>query len=102
MSEKKGKTQAGDRKRVLAAIRAEQKYIDAQERIERESEKTAEVFARMARGKDLKGLRELNEIFKELKGSFVKSEGFKMVHSFLKGEIHECAAGRGNFQKVQS
>lgn len=88
---KKKSTQARDRQRVLAAIRAEQKHVDLEAAADSANYKADEIYNRMVDGKDLKGLRELDAIFKDLRGSFrgSKSEAFKIMRQVLKDEIDD-------------
>lgn len=84
-----------DRQRVLAAILAEQAYLDAEKAVKVANRETDKTHVRMVEGKDLKGLRELDRIFKDLKGSFKRSRAaFINVRNFLKGTIDDYTSGR--------
>ncbi|RJR40807.1 MAG: hypothetical protein C4576_19780 [Desulfobacteraceae bacterium] len=91
-----------DRKKILAAIRAEQEYIDATETAEKLQEKSWAILMPMIKHKSVERLGELKKVFRELKPSFKKSEAYRIVLGFFEDEIIERAAGRGNFQRAKS
>lgn len=92
---KKPKDQDRDREMILASIHAEQGYIDAQEAVERASAESGRIFQRLVKGRDLEELRELNRMFKDLKGSFKRSEAFDTVwRCFLKDLMDDYTSGR--------
>lgn len=84
------KSKGGDRKKVLAIIRAEEKYVAAEKAVEA-AEQAVMAAEQMYEGRDLKNLRELDAIFRELRSSFKGSEGFKIIRQALKARIKDEA-----------
>ncbi len=91
---KKKSTQAGDRKRVLAAILAEQKYVDARDSLDGLENKANGLYERLVEGKDLAGLLDLKKVFEELEPSFEKPEGFGTTLQALQDRIDDYTSGR--------
>lgn len=91
---KKGNDRDKDRKRVLAAIQAEQKVADAEKALDLACAGSRKAYQRMVGRLRLKGLQELNAIFEDLKDSHEGSTAFEIIWHAVKDHIEDYTSGR--------
>lgn len=87
------KAQDQDCKRVVATIMAEQNVTEAEMAAhimaESAKKKAGKAYREMVKGKNVKGLRELDTIMEDLKDLYEDFNGFEIVRSYITDRIED-------------
>lgn len=86
-----------DRGKIISAILAEQNVTEAEKTAQiltKAAKKGAEkAYKEMVKGKNLKGLEDLDAIMEDLKGSYKGSDAFELVRYFICRRDLSCLPG---------